>query len=287
MILDNLHEVGFLRAHTLTYPLLSSHDANAVCFTPHWHERIEILVVAEGEIFFEISGKTYRGVKGDIAIINPCCVHAGYTKNKPGKYYIIIVDLAEKFAGNPFAEKSVHPLITQNTAFLPFIRDEYLFKIICEWNEESQKQYSGRELVLFGYLYNVFGYLFDKHIDTQYNKPIVDGRFKEVIEYINENYYHPITSNSICQKFQYDEAYFCRRFKKVTGLSPMLYIKVMRLEKAKHMIRNFDMDMHDIALSCGFTDTAYFQRCFKEQYGISPTTYRKRQIAGIQMTNHQ
>lgn len=282
MILGNLHEIGFLKDRILTRPAINRHKTNSICFEPHWHELIEILVVIEGEAFFEISGTTYHAIKGDIVIANPCCVHSGYTTDNPVKYLVIIIDLAEKFNENPYAEKLIHPIITQNTAFLPFIKDEYLFNTICEWHEESQKQYSGKELILFGYLYNVFGRLFNKHIDKQYNKPIADGRFKAVIDYINENYYLPITSKSISEKFQYDEAYFCRRFKKVTGLTPMLYIKVMRLEKSKHLIRNFDIDIHEIAASCGFVDTNYFQRCFKEQYGISPVTYRKRQLTNIE-----
>ena len=114
-----------------------------------------------------------------------------------------------------------------------------------------------------------------KYIDQEYSKPKVDERFEGILEFINENFQTPITTELICKKFRYDEAYFCRKFKKLTGLTPLFYIRIMRLERAKFLIQHTVLHIHDICEASGFKDVNYFQRCFKAQYGLSPSSYRK------------
>ena len=70
------------------------------------------------------------------------------------------------------------------------------------------------------------------------------------------------------------ESYFCRKFKRITGITVTNYIKTQRLEHARRLLEKTEESVRHIAISCGFIDAAYFTNCFKAMYKISPTKYR-------------
>ncbi|MEE1007193.1 MAG: AraC family transcriptional regulator, partial [Acutalibacteraceae bacterium] len=62
-------------------------------------------------------------------------------------------------------------------------------------------------------------------------------------------------------------------FKLVTGLTPMNYIQILRLEAAKSKIAEGSLKISEISALCGFKDASHFTRCFKKRYGMTPTRY--------------
>ncbi len=71
------------------------------------------------------------------------------------------------------------------------------------------------------------------------------------------------------------QSYFCRLFKRYSGMTPQEYVLKVKLEKAKVAIRETSLSVAQIALQCGFEDAAYFCRLFKKKVGVSPKAYRK------------
>jgi transcriptional regulator GlxA family with amidase domain len=69
---------------------------------------------------------------------------------------------------------------------------------------------------------------------------------------------------------------FQRRFRAVTGVSPVRYIQEMRIELAKDAIREGGRVLDDIAAEVGYGDPAAFRSLFKRIVGISPSEYRRR-----------
>ena len=68
---------------------------------------------------------------------------------------------------------------------------------------------------------------------------------------------------------------FKRKFKAQFGVSAGRYIREKRLEKAKELLTNQQMNIAEIAYYCGFNDPGYFARCFKNYVGSTPSTYKK------------
>ncbi len=62
-----------------------------------------------------------------------------------------------------------------------------------------------------------------------------------------------------------------RKLTALTGKSPSLYMRSIRLAKAKEMILDQTGNISEIAYSVGFSSPAYFTRCFKEEFGIPPS----------------
>ena len=98
--------------------------------------------------------------------------------------------------------------------------------------------------------------------------------FDRTIDYINEHYTENISAASLSRRFGYDESYFCRKFKKQTGLTVMKYIQILRIEKARRLLAETGLPVQDIAQQCGFSDTAYFTNRFKSICHMTPTQIR-------------
>jgi AraC-like DNA-binding protein len=68
--------------------------------------------------------------------------------------------------------------------------------------------------------------------------------------------------------------YFCKLFKKATGLNFTDYVSRVRIEKAKNLLLNPNLRISEIAFEVGFQSLTHFNRVFKKIIGQSPTQYR-------------
>lgn len=54
------------------------------------------------------------------------------------------------------------------------------------------------------------------------------------------------------------------------------YIRHIRLESARDMLKNTDLNISQIVYSIGFSSRSYFSKIFKEKYGITPNQFKKK-----------
>ncbi len=66
-----------------------------------------------------------------------------------------------------------------------------------------------------------------------------------------------------------------RKVKALTNMSPVEFLKQMRLKKAMTMLLHTSDTVSVIAYDTGFSSPAYFSTCFKKQFGKYPTEYRE------------
>lgn len=70
-----------------------------------------------------------------------------------------------------------------------------------------------------------------------------------------------------------------RKLKALTGMSTAIYIRQVRLEKARSLLRNESLSISDVAYLTGFNTPSYFSNCFKTVYGKSPSQYRETRVS--------
>lgn len=63
------------------------------------------------------------------------------------------------------------------------------------------------------------------------------------------------------------------------------YLNLVRVNRAKFMLQNYNLTLKEIAANCCYTDTAYFCRVFKKISKVTPTDYRARSLASKPRTN--
>lgn len=69
-----------------------------------------------------------------------------------------------------------------------------------------------------------------------------------------------------------------RKLKTLTGLSPVEFIRVFKLQKACELLANSSLSIKEIGYSLGFNNLSYFVKCFREQFHVTPSAYRQNGI---------
>ena len=67
------------------------------------------------------------------------------------------------------------------------------------------------------------------------------------------------------------ESQLYRKLKATSGKSSALFIRSIRLQKAKELIQTTNKTISEIAYDVGFNDPSYFSRAFKEEFGHPPS----------------
>ncbi len=98
------------------------------------------------------------------------------------------------------------------------------------------------------------------------------------IEYINHHITENITIDSICSAVHTSKYYFCRQFKKATGLTAADYILKTRIVLAKNMLLRENVTVGEVSEKCGFSSISYFCRVFKVDVGVSPKRYKMAKL---------
>lgn len=66
-----------------------------------------------------------------------------------------------------------------------------------------------------------------------------------------------------------------RKIKALTGQTPSLFIRAIRLKKAKELLETTAMNVSEVAYQVGFSTPNYFSDAFTETYGIRPSQVKK------------
>jgi AraC family transcriptional regulator len=99
-----------------------------------------------------------------------------------------------------------------------------------------------------------------------------------VLEYIERHVGSKITIGEIADCLALSRSHFSRAFKQSLGCSPMTYVTMRRVERAKLMMTSTRETQAAIALECGFADQAHFSKRFRHVVGINPVLWRRRSI---------
>ena len=128
--------------------------------------------------------------------------------------------------------------------------------------------------------------IFAQHLAILSNQVIVQHENAEppVItrakEFINEHQTEDLRLGLVARAVHTSTFYFCKMFKKVTGINFTDYLSRVRIERAKNLLLNPNLRVSEIAFEVGFQSLTHFNRVFKKVLGQSPTQYRG-QLLGV------
>ena len=66
-----------------------------------------------------------------------------------------------------------------------------------------------------------------------------------------------------------------RKLKSITGLTPLEYIKKVKMKHAKLLLEDHSRTVSEVALTLGYFNRKHFSNCFKEEYGMNPGEYQQ------------
>lgn len=101
-------------------------------------------------------------------------------------------------------------------------------------------------------------------------------QISQVIAWMKLNYSHPISINELATKAHMSSSTFRQHFRTITGLSPLQYLKSLRLQDARHWMLYEDMDAGSAAIRVGYESVSQFNREYARMFGEPPLRDIKR-----------
>lgn len=104
------------------------------------------------------------------------------------------------------------------------------------------------------------------------------------IDRIQTSYASVITLSGIAEEAGITPQYLSALFAKEAGVSFVTYLRNIRINKSKQLLKDSNKKINDIAFEVGYDDPQYFCRVFKLSTGVSPKSYRLQKAAFDQET---
>lgn len=130
-----------------------------------------------------------------------------------------------------------------------------IFHLLKTFSEQSKKSKSSTENSL--------------EVTPHYSQ-VVDF----AIDRINTGFASDVTLSGIAEEAGITPQYLSALFAKEVGTSFVAYLRAIRINKAKQLLKDGNKKINDIAFEVGYDDPQYFCRVFKIATGISPKSYR-------------
>jgi AraC-like DNA-binding protein len=103
-----------------------------------------------------------------------------------------------------------------------------------------------------------------------------DGSIQEAMRYMRENATRVLTVEQVARHVGMSGSHFAHRFSAVARVSPMRFLKQLRLEAARELMLGQSMRAGDAALQVGYESPSHFTRDFKQAFGSAPGQYVRR-----------
>lgn len=229
---------------------------------PHWHLDCELIAVENGQLEVTCENKSYILNKNEAFFINSQQVHYMQAKCAETKLIVIIFnyDIIKKY----FAGKALS---------CPKLCDKYNVETL--YNELKSELLNKKPYyndVVRGILTKFFVNVLRNEQLDEHKEKSATGRLKMLLDKI-DNEYDSITFEDAYDFMAMDEAYFCRYFKKATGMSFTQYLNHIRIDNAAQMLRqDIGAQVTSVAFACGFGSIRHFNKVFKDLTGYSPKT---------------
>lgn len=227
-------------------------------FPLHRHDVFSLTLVRSGVETTIVAGKELLTPTGSISLTPPDCLHANPNRNNGG------LDFTTFYLSPDFLD-----YLNDGTTFSPdavVIDNPDMFLALSEWSEESMEPNPLVEILKKGVVIP---------LDTAAEVSVPgkeDGKLVEVLAYLEANLAEKITLASLAVIADLSPHHFLRWFRGLKGVTPMQYVNLRRVEKAREALAS-GMPLVEAAHSLGFYDQSHFHRFFSRYVGVTPGTF--------------
>lgn len=147
-------------------------------------------------------------------------------------------------------------------------------EIICEYNNQ-QNSY---DAFIKAYVYKILAILYRNNVlknPESFFKAENIKKLAPALEYVNKNYFHPISLENVSKIMNVDKAHFCRMFKKAVNTTFINYLNFVRISHGEKLLLTTEKSITEISYEVGFSSVAYFTETFRKYRGCTPGIYKK------------
>ncbi len=271
---------------TLDFPFTKyhiQHQKKPFHIPVHWHDEVEIIYLKKGKLRVSIGEEEFDVLPGDIHFVNSGELHFMESDDLSVDYYTLLFPLEFiSFQTNDQLEREVlRPLRGKKLLFPKEIAKKVCLKEIADLLENMIQAYeekkAGYQLRIRILLLQVLEELIKEDCFCKPSFQNTSDIQRDMLLYIQNHFTEKITLKILAEEFHLSEKYVSRYFKEHFSISFMQYVGHLRMTKAKMLLAATDMQITEVALSCGYPSVNLFIRSFKEIYQITPLQYRKKE----------
>jgi len=85
-----------------------------------------------------------------------------------------------------------------------------------------------------------------------------------------------LSFEEICRVIGMGKTNLYAKLSALTGMSFNIYMRTLRLQKARHILQTTDLNVSEVAYEVGFNDPKYFSRMFAEAFGMPPSEAKSK-----------
>lgn len=291
------HEFPFL----VSYEKLSNYESGS--FMWHWHKEIELTLITEGEMIYQINNRSFHLKKGQALFGNSGTLHTGsmYVGANNKSTRISIEDHDCEYTSITFDPQLIYG--NENsiiyTKYMKQILQDMIcpaicFDLSCDWhydiigilceiivlNTEKPPAYEIdiiSKLLDFWKLLSLHYHFENADIPNlqNYHGQSQYDRIRQIVLFIEKNYDSDLTLDDIAEYVHLSRSACSRLFKKHMNLSLFEYINQYRIEKSIELLNTGQYSITEISKLVGYNDSNYFSKLFHKYKGCSPRTYLK------------
>ena len=105
---------------------------------------------------------------------------------------------------------------------------------------------------------------------------IHDAAVKRALLLMQRNIGRAGSISQLCGKIGVDVKTLERKFQATLQVTPYVFFRRMRIERAKRLIEETDQPLTRVATDCGFADASHLTRTFREVFDCTPSEFRRR-----------
>lgn len=269
-------------------------------FSPHYHPRIELMYIAHGQLEVSIFSQTDNRLKhtetlsGNNYILLNSDVPHGLTALTDVIFTTTEFSYDDEASSSEFGfpTKQLHrdsPALFSDMEMRGYhvcndhanLKD-VLAKIqqfFSDFNVSAENKLHAEEKYLYRlYIQELFVTLC---LNATKNKPQGIRLVRIINEYLKSNFQRKLDLDKLAELAGVSKFYMEKLYKKTTGQTIRQFHTVLRLEKAKSLLKNTNLSVEQIARECGFNIRQQLIYNFKNYYNVTPSEYADSQAKAL------
>lgn len=237
---------------------------------PNGRADYQLLYISSGKAKFIFDDEERIIEEGSVILFKPHQAQYYYYEpsQKPTVYWI-------HFSGNDVDTVLNHYKLPtdENTFYIGICNDlPILFNQIIHEMKLRDEKYEEMTVIKFReVLLYINRSLINMSLKTQDTVTIVNN----AKTYFNNNYNQDINIGKYARSNNISANWLIKKFKEITGISPLQYILNLRMTTAKNLLLYSTNNISEIAIKVGYPNAMYFSRLFTKRFGSSPLNYKK------------
>lgn len=281
IILSSPYRVDHIRPQIRISEILGhyySDRSSGYHFLGDSHNCYELTYVDRGNLVTSIDSEVFRLGERELILYGPGQFHTQRIEEGNSCSYITILfdmEMTTNSAGNIYDKALLNKV---------FHYDKHIYSLIKSFVAAGSEPTPYANSLLICHLQEIIIRMLISNMSDSISRPpssdvrenYKEGLMDNILSYIEEAIFQPITISDLCQTFSLSRSYIQLLFNENIGTTPKKYINNQKLEKSKQLINEHRYSISEIAIMLGYNSIHYFSRSFTKQYGISPSEYAKQ-----------